>query len=236
MPRVVPYDLTPPQLKKRVDTRTLLLDRAVNTEWTRFTIARDEKWTSYNNPDHFLEWCDVDQNPESVAKRSIHGKKEMLCFFICPEGLVYWDVCGEGETVDSTLICKQVKEMEARITPVTYDKAKSCSWWTTRYRIIQKSPRKSWRTSRWNGYPIHPIPRTCMRFSCISKPGKLVPRTALQEPQVPGISTADLNRDQASRLLEERTPETGKTMENNRENTRKVLRRSQESLNCWYSS
>ena len=42
-PRVVRHNLTPEQLKKRVDTCTLLLDRAANTQWTCFIIAQDEK-------------------------------------------------------------------------------------------------------------------------------------------------------------------------------------------------
>ena len=102
-----------PQLKKCIDTCILLLDRNINTQWTRFIIAQDEKWISYNNPDHSFEWCDVDQDPESTSKRPAHGKKEMLCFFFCPEGSVYREVFGKGETVDSTLSCKQLEEMEA---------------------------------------------------------------------------------------------------------------------------
>ena len=42
-PKVVPRDLTPTKLKKRVSTCTLLLDRAASTQWTRFIIAKDEK-------------------------------------------------------------------------------------------------------------------------------------------------------------------------------------------------
>ena len=89
-PRVILCDLTPAQLKNQVDTCTLLLDRAVNTQWTRFIVIQDEKWISYNNPDHSLEWCDVDQDPEPLRSGLTHGKKEMSCFFFCSEGPVYW--------------------------------------------------------------------------------------------------------------------------------------------------
>ena len=72
------------------------------------------------------------------------------------------------------------------------------------------------------------------RFPCIPMPGKRVTWTALQGPQRRGVCATDLDRDQASRLLEEKMRTTARTMENNRENKRKVPRRSQERLNCWY--
>ena len=58
--------------------------------------------------------------------------------------------------------------------------------------------------------------RLSVRFWCISKLGKLLPRMTLREPQRRGVRATDL---QISRLLEERTPKTARTMENNRENT-----------------
>ena len=74
-----PRNVLMTQPKKRVDTFTLLLDRAADTQRTRFIIAQDEWWISYNNPNYSLEWCDVDQESEPVAKRQeTHGKKEML--------------------------------------------------------------------------------------------------------------------------------------------------------------
>ena len=114
-PSLIPHALTPAQLKKRADTCSSLLSRERNTAWTRFIVAQDEKWISYDNPDYSLEWCDADQLPEPVPKRPDHGNKEMLCFFFCSEGPVYWEILGQGETVDSTLFCKQLEEMEARV-------------------------------------------------------------------------------------------------------------------------
>ena len=55
------------------------------------------------------------------------------------------------------------KRWRPEFLPVTYGRAKFCTWWTTRDSIMRKSPGESWRISRWSGYPIHPIPRTSLR-------------------------------------------------------------------------
>ena len=73
------------------------------------------------------------------------------------------------------------------------------------------------------------------RFPRNSKPGSRLSRMALHEPQRRGVRAEDLYRCQASRLLEERTRTTTRTMENNRENMQKVPRRSQHCLNYCYS-
>ena len=52
------------------------------------------------------------------------------------------------------------RKWRSEFLPITYGRAKSCSWWTTWDRIMRKSPLKTWRTSKWSGYLIHPIPWT----------------------------------------------------------------------------
>ena len=46
--------------------------------------------------------------------RNDQSKKDILCFFFCFGRPVYWDILGEGGTVDSTFFCKQLKEMGSR--------------------------------------------------------------------------------------------------------------------------
>ena len=72
--------------------------------------------------------------------------------------------------------------------------------------------------------------RLSVQFPYILKPGKLLPWTAFQEPQGHEVRTVDLDRDQIARLLEERTRTTAWTMENNCENTQKVLQWWQKLL------
>ena len=103
--------------------------------------------------------------------------------------------------------------------------------WTTRDRISQKSPAKSWRTSKCSGYPVHLIPRTSFRaISVHFEPRNTSVAHGTSRTQGRGVRTADMDRDLASRLPEERT----RTIANAMENTRKVPRRSREWLSWWY--
>ena len=87
---------------------------------------------------------------------------------------------------------------------VTYGRAKYCSWWATQDHK-RKSHSKSWMTWRWSGYTSTLFPgRLSVRFPCISKPRTVLLRRALQESQGNWVLSADLDRDQTSRLLEER--------------------------------
>ena len=123
-PRVVHRELIPAQLKKLVDTCTLLLDRTPNTQRTRFIFAQDENWISYNNPDHSLEWCDFDQDLEFVAKQSTHGKKDVS--FDQKEQFT-------GRSSEKVKLSTPLSSASnwirwrAEFSPAAYGKAKSCS-------------------------------------------------------------------------------------------------------------
>ena len=151
----------------------------------------------------------------------------MLCFFFCSEGAagVCWEIFGEDETVYFTFFRKQLEEMggkssrQSRTAPDGQRETASC----------ENHPAKA--EGARDGVTSFPG-RISLRFLCISKPGTFLARTVLQEPQRRRVRAANLDRDQISRPLQEGTRKTTRTKENNRENTRKVPRRSQECLNC----
>ena len=125
--------------------------------------------------------------------------RKRCCIFFCSEGPVYREILGESETIDSTLFCKQLEEMEGRVLAshigrgkiLLLDNARSHREKITQQKL--KDLEMEWR--------IHPISRTLStRFPRISKPGKLLPRTALREC---GVRTADVDYIQVLRFLED---------------------------------
>jgi histone-lysine N-methyltransferase SETMAR len=114
-PRVTPHDLTPEQLKKRADVCLSLLHSSSTTNWVKWVVAQDEKWISYDNPDMKMEWLPHGEQPQPVPKRNPHCKKDLLSFFFCSEGCVYYEILEEGQTVNSNIFCIQLEEMEQRV-------------------------------------------------------------------------------------------------------------------------
>ena len=138
-------------------------------------IAQDEKWISYNNPDHPLEWCDVDQDPESVARRSTHYKKDMPCFFFCSERSVYWEILEKVKLsipLSSVSNCRRLRPEFHQLhtagqTPAADGKREmpSCE-----NHLARAEGSRDGVTTPSILFPR----RFSMRFTCISKPGKLL--------------------------------------------------------------
>ena len=128
----------------------------------------------------------------------------------------------EKMKLSTQLFCKQLEEMEPRV-PASHT-------WRGKILLVMDNarPHPAKAEKPRDGVPT---PSTLfsgllyVRFPCISRLGKLLSRTSLREPQVRGVRNADLDRDQASRLPAKRTRTTARMMDNNRENTRIVLRR-----------
>jgi histone-lysine N-methyltransferase SETMAR len=114
-PHVIPHALTPEQLKKRVDVCQSLVHSSSTTNWVKWVVAEDEKWISYDNPDMKMEWLPHGEQPQPVAKRDPHCKKDLLSFFFCSDGCVYYEILEERQTVNSSIFCNQLEEMERRV-------------------------------------------------------------------------------------------------------------------------
>ena len=97
-------------------------------------------------------------------------------------------------------------------------------------RIVRISHTRSWRTSRWSGYPIHPIPRTFIRTISMHF-------EAWKTHAAGGTSrTARTWSSNYEPGLQPGLKTSGGEVSNNCQNDgeQKVQRRSQECLSCWY--
>jgi Transposase (partial DDE domain)/HTH domain in Mos1 transposase len=162
LPQVIPHDLSQAQLKKRVEVCRELLSRRSNLRWVNSIIAADEKWITYDNPERRLQWCDVDEKPQPTPKKEQHEKREMLCFFFCSLGPLYWEILAPNTSVTADLFTQQLEEVAIRVPPELMSEGKILMLMDNAPPppITRKSPKPNWTSLIWNGFPIHHIPLT----------------------------------------------------------------------------
>lgn len=110
-----PHDLSPKQLKERVDVCNLLLSRERTTAWISRIVTCDEKWISYDNPGSTLQWVDYFAKPTPVPKRDIHAKKQMLSIWWDSQGVIYRELLPYGTTINAKLYSSQLHRMAAQM-------------------------------------------------------------------------------------------------------------------------
>ena len=192
------------------------------------------EWILYNNPDDFLEWCDVDQNPDPITKRPTHDMKVSLCFFFCSEWSAYWEIPEKVKLSTPLSSARNLRRWRSEFSPVTLRQGKISLVIDNVRPHREKNIQQKLKDLEMKWLPFQPIPRISLRaismhFEAWKSAADGTSRTART-----WSSTADLDRDQASRLLEERTRTTTKATKKNCENAWNVLWRSQECLNCLY--
>ena len=117
--------------------------------------------------------------------RPTYIKREMLRFFFCSYGPTFWEILGKGETVDSTLFRMQLEERVARI-PASHKRQGKILLLMD--NACENHPEKAEGPRDGVDAPSTLFPgRFFIRFFKISKPGKLLPRAALQELQGRGV-------------------------------------------------
>ena len=114
-PGTVPHDLTLEQRHERIAVSTMHLHRKRTTNWIYQIVAQDEKWVSYDNPIHSLVWVDANEKPEPRPKRKPYCKKDMLSFFFCSSGAIFWELIPGGSTVTAQVMCTHLEKMVHQI-------------------------------------------------------------------------------------------------------------------------
>jgi histone-lysine N-methyltransferase SETMAR len=117
-PTLVPHELTHQQMNTRVEIATLNLHQARSPYFLKSIIAQDEKWVSYENPTASAVWVDAADEPPSCPKRDLHCKKELLSFWFCSSGPIFWEVIPHGMTVNANVICTELEEVAHRLRSV----------------------------------------------------------------------------------------------------------------------
>jgi len=104
---IVPHELSPVQLKIRIDTCTENLSSHRNLTWLSNIVTGDEKWVLYVNKKRKKQWLSKGQSGTPTPK-DIKPKKVMLCVWWGVRGIVHWETLPKGQTINGELYCKQL--------------------------------------------------------------------------------------------------------------------------------
>lgn len=113
--QMVPHDLKPSQLKKRVDICTSLREMRRTFNWLNNLIVSDEKWVVYDNPQRKRQWLKPKELAKPTPKAGLHPKKRMLCVWWGVKGVVYWELLPEKATLTGERYCEQLRNVEAKL-------------------------------------------------------------------------------------------------------------------------
>ena len=71
----------------------------------------DEKWVLYVNVVRRKEWVPRGQRASPTAKPGLHPKKVLLCMWMDTEGVVYWELLPQGQTITAEVYCQQLDRL-----------------------------------------------------------------------------------------------------------------------------
>ena len=111
----LPHLLTDATLQKRLDLCDSLLNRNNEHPFLKKVVTGDEKWILYNNVKRRRAWRPKGNLPQTVAKAGLHPKKVMLCIWWDFNGVIFYELLPENETINTDKYCEQLDNLKAAI-------------------------------------------------------------------------------------------------------------------------
>lgn len=98
----MPHKLTERNKIERISICNSLLKRPHLNEFLKRLVTGDEKWILYDNVVKKKSWCGPGETPETVAKAGLYPKKVMLSIWWDWQGVLYYELLPQNQTIDST--------------------------------------------------------------------------------------------------------------------------------------
>lgn len=111
----VPHELTSDQKLARVTICNSLLRKNETEPFLDKLITGDEKWVLYVNVQRKGQWLSKGQKPQSTAKPGLHPQKVLLCIWWDRNGVIYYELLDEGQTITAKLYCDQLDRLHKAI-------------------------------------------------------------------------------------------------------------------------
>lgn len=108
-PTIVPHDLTPQQKKTRVDICSSNLLHPHPRKLLESMLCQDEKWLFYSNPNHNPVWVPFDEPAPTVAKRDVHGRKQLVSFWFSRHGPVHCELLPINSTITADSLSSELE-------------------------------------------------------------------------------------------------------------------------------
>lgn len=107
----VPHQLSERDRQRRVEAALSLLSISRRKDWLATILTSDEKWVVYDNISRKLQWVDIDEQPQPVAKPNMHPRKVMLSVWWDSEGVVYYELLPTNTTITAEVYCEQLERV-----------------------------------------------------------------------------------------------------------------------------
>lgn len=104
----LPHELKERDIERRKTICELLLQRQQRKDFLHRIITGDEKWIRYDNPKRKPAWVKPGEPGPSTPKANIHGSKVMLCIWWDQQGVVYYELLKQGETITGEVYRRQL--------------------------------------------------------------------------------------------------------------------------------
>ena len=111
----VPHDLNKNQKEKRVYCCSDLLDRYEYCDFLDQIITCDEKWITYDNRYAHNQWILSGEKAAPAPRKSLHGKKAMLCIWWCSKGVIHFEIVPDGNAINSEVYVNQLQRVQEKI-------------------------------------------------------------------------------------------------------------------------
>ena len=101
----VPHELTEKNKAVRQSVCQALILKNNSDPFLQRIVTGDEKWIQYHNPKRQKQLLNPGEIPIPTPKPGLHPKKAMLCIWWDCRGVIYWELLGSNQTIDSNKYC-----------------------------------------------------------------------------------------------------------------------------------
>ena len=99
----VPYLLTEAQKRNRVRIAHDHLNRGRRRQSLNNIVTVDEKWVPFANAHRINQWLSPGQRPVQTPRPDFRERKVMLICFWNRDGLIHFDLIGQGHTMNTVV-------------------------------------------------------------------------------------------------------------------------------------
>lgn len=111
----VPHMLTEDNKYHRLTICNSLALRMKKKSFLYRIVTGDETWIYYENPVLKKQWLNPGQTPHATPKPDLHRKKVMLCIWWDSQGVLYYELLPEGQTVNADRYSTQLIRLSEEI-------------------------------------------------------------------------------------------------------------------------
>lgn len=113
--RWIPHQLSASNRAARVSICQSLLLRFERENFLTNLVTGDESWVFYKNVTRAAYWLPPGEEPPVQPRPETHGPKVMLCCWWDMQGMLYWELLAQGQTVTAEVYTRQLRQLAAAI-------------------------------------------------------------------------------------------------------------------------